>query len=256
MDILNGYDKESFKAYYNGNTKISSLARKISPYVEPFGFSEYIGSFQDCAIQGLCETFQKYIPDIDLHNAADKLADLFASIIREAAAATRKPTGKSVRTDSDAEFIEAEVVDDEMPSGAAGQGEGGEIVMRLLWRLSREAVRYRNLYIVAILSTLGLTAVNLAAPRALSAMTGIVERGVDAAAFRAIGWLTVALVALYLLRVVFRGSNDAVGYFSCKKRGRLFVARVRKSYPVAVGGHSVGASCPRESPQQKHCCPY
>ena len=34
--------------------------------------------------------------------------------------------------------------------------------MRLLWRLSREAVRYRNLYIVAILSTLGLTAVNLA----------------------------------------------------------------------------------------------
>lgn len=76
--------------------------------------------------------------------------------------------------------------------------------MRLLWRLSREAVRYRNLYIVAILSTLGLTAVNLAAPRVLSAMTGIVERGVDAAAFRAIGWLTVALVALYLLRVVFR----------------------------------------------------
>ena len=63
----------------------------------------------------------KYIPDIDLHNAADKLADLFASIIREAAAATRKPTGKSVRTDSDAEFIEAEVVDDEMPSGAAGE---------------------------------------------------------------------------------------------------------------------------------------
>ena len=83
LDILNGYNKESFKAYYNGNTKISGLARKISPYVEPFGFSEYIGSFQDCAIQGLCEVFQKYIPDINLHNAADKLADLFASIIRE-----------------------------------------------------------------------------------------------------------------------------------------------------------------------------
>ena len=69
LDILNGYNKESFKAYYNGNTKISGLARKISPYVEPFGFSEYIGSFQDCAIQGLCEVFQKYIPDINLHNA-------------------------------------------------------------------------------------------------------------------------------------------------------------------------------------------
>ena len=65
--------------------------------------------------------FQKYIPDINLHNAADKLADLFASIIREAAAATRKSPGKSAQTDSDAESIEAEVVDDEMPSGAAGE---------------------------------------------------------------------------------------------------------------------------------------
>ena len=76
LDILNGYDKESFKAYYNGNTKISGLARKISPYVEPFGFSEYIGSFQDCAIQGLCEAFQQSIPGIDLTNAADKRAHL------------------------------------------------------------------------------------------------------------------------------------------------------------------------------------
>ena len=51
--------------------------------------------------------------------------------------------------------------------------------MKMLWRLSREAIRYRSLYVIAILSTLALTAVNLAAPRALSAMTGIVERGVD-----------------------------------------------------------------------------
>ena len=50
LDILNGYNNESFKAYYNGNTKISGLARKISPYVEPFGFSEYIGSFQDLSL--------------------------------------------------------------------------------------------------------------------------------------------------------------------------------------------------------------
>ncbi len=76
--------------------------------------------------------------------------------------------------------------------------------MKLLWRLSREAVRYKNLYIIAILATLGLTVVNLAAPRALSAMTGVVERGVDEAALRVIGFLTIALVALYLLRIVFR----------------------------------------------------
>ena len=76
--------------------------------------------------------------------------------------------------------------------------------MKMLWRLSREAIRYKSLYIIAILATLGLTAVNLAAPKALSAMTGIVERGVDEAGLREIGILTAALVGLYLLRILFR----------------------------------------------------
>ena len=76
--------------------------------------------------------------------------------------------------------------------------------MKMLWRLSREAIRYKGLYIVAILSTLGLTAVNLAAPKALSAMTGIVERGVDDAGMRRIVTLTLILIGLYLLRILFR----------------------------------------------------
>ena len=76
--------------------------------------------------------------------------------------------------------------------------------MKMLWRLSREAIRYRKLYVIAILATLGLTAVNLAAPKALSAMTGIVERGVDEAGLRSIGTLTAVLVGLYLLRILFR----------------------------------------------------
>ena len=76
--------------------------------------------------------------------------------------------------------------------------------MKMLWRLSREAIRYKKLYMIAILSTLGLTAVNLAAPKALSAMTGIVERGVDEAGLQRIVVLTVVLVGLYLLRILFR----------------------------------------------------
>ena len=76
--------------------------------------------------------------------------------------------------------------------------------MKMLWRLSREAIRYKGLYIVAILSTLGLTAVNLAAPKALSAMTGIVERGVDDAGMRRIITLTLILIGLYLLRILVR----------------------------------------------------
>lgn len=76
--------------------------------------------------------------------------------------------------------------------------------MKMLWRLSREAVRYKTLYVIAILATLGLTAVNLAAPKALSAMTGIVERGVDEAGLHRIVILTAVLVGLYLLRILFR----------------------------------------------------
>ena len=76
--------------------------------------------------------------------------------------------------------------------------------MKMLWRLSREAIRYKTLYVIAILATLGLTAVNLAAPKALSAMTGIVSGGVDEAGMSRILRLTVILIGLYLLRVLFR----------------------------------------------------
>ena len=81
---------------------------------------------------------------------------------------------------------------------------GKESMIGTLLRLSREAVRYRGLYAAAIFSTLALTAVNLAGPRLLSAMTGIVEDGVDAESMRTIWILTAALTGLYLLRVLFR----------------------------------------------------
>ncbi|MBQ1311115.1 MAG: ABC transporter ATP-binding protein, partial [Blautia sp.] len=77
-------------------------------------------------------------------------------------------------------------------------------MFKTLWRLSREAVRYRTLYIIAIISTLALTIINLAAPKILSSMTGIVENGVDEAGLQTIRTLTLVLVILYLLRVLFR----------------------------------------------------
>ena len=43
--------------------------------------------------------------------------------------------------------------------------------MKLLLRLGKEAIRYRTLYIIAILSTFLLTLVNLAAPKVLSTRT-------------------------------------------------------------------------------------
>ena len=67
-------------------------------------------------------------------------------------------------------------------------------MFRTLLRLSREAVRYRMLYFVAVLSTLALTVVNLAAPKILSAMTGIVETGVSVSGLHRIGIFTVILI--------------------------------------------------------------
>lgn len=76
--------------------------------------------------------------------------------------------------------------------------------MRLLWRLGKEAIRYKTLYFIAIFSTFALTIVNLAAPLILSSMTSIVERGETVNAKDKIMGLTIALIILYLLRILFR----------------------------------------------------
>ena len=76
--------------------------------------------------------------------------------------------------------------------------------MKLLWKLSKEASRYRGLYVIAILATLSLTIVNLAAPKVLSSMTAIVEQGVTEEGLSRIGELTLILLLLYLSRIAFR----------------------------------------------------
>ena len=84
--------------------------------------------------------------------------------------------------------------------------------MKLLLKLSKEAVRYRGLYILAILSTLGLTIVNLASPRVLSAMTGIVSQGVTEKDLQTIRNLTLILCGLYALRVLFRFMSNYLAH--------------------------------------------
>ena len=76
--------------------------------------------------------------------------------------------------------------------------------MKMLWKLTKEAARYKALYVLAIFSTLGLTLVNLTAPKLLSSMTGVVEKDVDDAALKLIMGLALGLLALYLLRILFR----------------------------------------------------
>ncbi len=76
--------------------------------------------------------------------------------------------------------------------------------MKILWKLSKEAIRYRMLYILAITATLSLTLVNLAAPKVLSSLTAIVKNGVTVEGLIQIRKLALILVGLYLLRILFR----------------------------------------------------
>lgn len=76
--------------------------------------------------------------------------------------------------------------------------------MKMLWKLTKEASRYKGLYILAILSTLLLTGVNLTAPKLLSEMTGIVGNGMNEADLQRISRLAILIFLLYLLRIVFR----------------------------------------------------
>ncbi len=99
--------------------------------------------------------------------------------------------------------------------------------MKTLWKLTKEAARYKGLYVIAILSTFALTVINLAAPKVLSAMTGIVEKGVDSAGMQTIIRLTLILLALYLLRVAFRFLSNylahrAAWYLVGDLRSRLY----------------------------------
>jgi len=99
--------------------------------------------------------------------------------------------------------------------------------MKMLWKLTKEAARYKGLYVLAILSTLALTFVNLTAPKVLASMTGVVEKGVDAAALDVIIRLALALLLLYLLRVLFRFlsnylSHKAAWYLVGDLRSRMY----------------------------------
>lgn len=99
--------------------------------------------------------------------------------------------------------------------------------MKMLWKLTKEAARYKGLYILAILSTFGLTVVNLSAPKVLSKMTGVVEKGTENTSFDIVFQLTGILLLLYLLRILFRFlsnylSHKAAWYLVGDLRTRMY----------------------------------
>lgn len=119
-DILDDYSDSSYKAYANGTTQITEIAKAMSPHLDQVEFASFIFEFEESAQLELCERFKPYLPEINARNVGDEIADLFAGIIRTAAAVKRK---SSTSPEDDAEPIEADVVDDEKPSGAATENQ-------------------------------------------------------------------------------------------------------------------------------------
>lgn len=76
--------------------------------------------------------------------------------------------------------------------------------MKLLFRLAKEASRYKIYYVIAIISTLIMSGIGLVAPRVLSMMTGIVSGGVNEESLRRILELAAILVGSYLIRGICR----------------------------------------------------
>lgn len=99
QDILDEYKESSFKGFYNGNTAVTRLAKKINAYIEPMNFSAYIDQFPEAVIQNLCDQFSDVLPDINLYNAGELLSELFVSILTEAASAKKKGTPKGAETE-------------------------------------------------------------------------------------------------------------------------------------------------------------
>ncbi len=123
--VLEEIKETTYKAYYNGSTGISRIARKIGPYIEPEEFVDFCNQFPDGVTERLCTSFQAFCPNINAFNVSEELAALFVRII-EAASSSKRKTCNSISEDAaqeKSETVKTEFVDDDEPSSAASEGK-------------------------------------------------------------------------------------------------------------------------------------
>ncbi len=108
--------------------------------------------------------------------------------------------------------------------------------MKLLWRVAKEAKKYRGLLIIGALSTLMLTALNLIAPRLLSQITTIVSQGITDEGLEHIFYLSLALFLIYALRILFRFLSNYMSHnaaWRCVQDLRIKVYNHMQSFSLA-----------------------
>lgn len=116
LSVLEEQSESTYRSYFNGNTGISRIAKKLNVCKESENFVQYIETFPEETLDNLCDVFREHLPNIDNFNAGHLLAELFRTILIEAAGAKRKSPKSS---EDDIGPVETEVVDGDMPSGVA-----------------------------------------------------------------------------------------------------------------------------------------
>ena len=97
LSLLDEKSASSYKAYSNGSTQITNIAKTILPYIDPELFAKYLNEYPEATTNRLCDEFKDYIEDIDLYNATEKIAYYFEDILKEAAKKERKSTTSSAK---------------------------------------------------------------------------------------------------------------------------------------------------------------
>ena len=114
-EILDGYSKESYKAYASGKTSIRDISKAMVQYVDPVEFSSFIFNTEESTQIALCEQFTEFLPNININNVGDEIAELFANIIRTAAQTKRKKPASKKDTGTDSIKLPDEQPSDESP---------------------------------------------------------------------------------------------------------------------------------------------
>lgn len=114
-EILDGYSKESYKAYAGGKTSIRDISKAMVQYIDPVEFSSFIFNTEESAQIALCEQFTEFLPSININNVGDEIAELFANIIRTASQTKRKKPASKKDTGTDSIELPDEQHSDESP---------------------------------------------------------------------------------------------------------------------------------------------
>lgn len=118
LDLLDGVSQNTLKAYYNGRTNISALARKINASVRQELFAKYIKGYGKPVAQKLCDKFAEDIEDINVDNVSKRLAKLFDEIITEAATVKKGQNKDLAKNSNVAEALTINQIDFEKAEGS------------------------------------------------------------------------------------------------------------------------------------------